>query len=96
MENWSRFVVPKKVNLKAWGHSIGVSPQSKRWNCLAWLLIDSRGGGGISERNACQQMRVEWVEVLSYELEKNVASRRSRKEGISSDETVKDFQRNAI
>lgn len=41
-------------------------------------------------------MRVEWVEVLSYELEKNVAFGRSRREGISSDETVKDFQRNAI
>ena len=41
-------------------------------------------------------MRVEWVEVLSYELEKNVAFGRSRGEGISSDETVKDFQRNAI
>lgn len=94
MENWSRFVVPKKGNLKAWGHSIGVSPQSKRWNCLAWLLIDS--GGKVSERKACQQMRVEWVEVLSYELEKNVALGRSRREGISSDETVKDFQRNAI
>lgn len=54
------------------------------------------GGERISERNACQQMRVEWVEVLSYELEKNVAFGRSRREGISSDETVKDFQRNAI
>lgn len=32
------------------------------------------------------------MEVLSYELEKNVAFGRSRREGISSDETVKDFQ----
>ena len=49
MENWSGFVVPKKVNLKAWGHSIGVSPQSKRWNCLAWLLIDPGDGAAEGE-----------------------------------------------
>ena len=62
--------------------------------------MDSGGGGGRggekSERNACQQIRVEWVEVLYYELEKNVAFGRRRREGISSDETVKDFQRNGI
>jgi len=34
-------------------------------------------------------IRVEWVEVLPYELEKNVAFGRSRREGISSEETIK-------
>ena len=37
-------------------------------------------------------MRVEWVEVLSYELEKNVAFGRRRREGISSDEQLRTFK----
>lgn len=60
-------------------------------NCLPWQLMDS--GRKISERNACQQMRVAWVEVLSYEKEKNVAFGRSHREGIFTHETVKDIQR---
>lgn len=78
MENCSRFVVPKKVFTAL----VLLHSPTEELRTVAVNRFWS-GGGGISESNACQQMRVEWVEVLSYVLEKNVALGRSRREGIS-------------